>query len=481
MNYRQLARTVALVGLVGPLSACSDLTGLNDNPNAPTDVSAQFLLPQSIRSGVETSFGATMMLSHTGIWGGHFAQIQYPDEEQGLIRPGSMDSFWDGYYAGPLKDIQEVIDKGQATGTPNHEGVGLIWRSWLFHQVSDLWGDIPYTEALAGQDLTTPVYDPQQTVYNGVLDDLAAGVALLDPAGTDFGDGDILYDNDMEQWARFANSLRMRLAMRMVNQDPAAAQAEFVAAYNAGGFQSNADNAMLSWPGSPYENQLYENQLSRDDHSVSGALIDTLVSLGDPRLELYAEPATSDGVYRGHYNGYEDPPLAIANYSRIGEFWRGEGAATPTAIITYAEVLFLQAEAAQRGWIAGSPATLYAQAITASMNQYDAQAPAGNPTDGEIVAYLASPAVVYNPVTGLDQIHLQQWLALYTNANEAWAHWRRTGVPGLTPGPDLNLPRIPVRFAYPSGEQSYNSANLAAAVQRQGGGNDLITPLWWMQ
>jgi hypothetical protein len=480
MNYRHLTRTAALAGIIGTLSACSDLTGLNENPNAPTDVSAEFLLPQALRAGVETTFGATMMLSHTGIWSGHFAQIQYPDEETGLVRPGSMDAFWDSYYAGPLKDIQDVVEKGRETGTPNHEGVGLIWRSWLFHQVSDLWGDIPYTEALSGTDNTTPSYDSQQAVYEGLLADLTAGVALLNSAGGDFADGDILYDNDMTLWGRFGNSLRMRLAMRLVNVDAAKAQSEFVAAYNAGGFQSNADNAMLAWPGSPYENPLYENYLTRDDHSISGALVDSLASLNDPRLELYAEPAASDGTYRGHYNGYDDPPLVLAAYSRIGDFWRAEGAATPAAIMTYAEVLFLQAEAAQRGWIAANPATLYAEAIRASMNLYDAQSPAGNPTDAEIAAYLANPEVAFNPATGLEQIHLQLWIALYANANETFAHWRRTGVPELTPGPNLRTSRIPIRFSYPSGEQSYNSTNLAAAVQRQGGGNDLITPLWWM-
>jgi hypothetical protein len=151
-------------------------------------------------------------------------------------------------------------------------------------------------------------------------------------------------------------------------------------------------------------------------------------------------------------------------------------------IMTYAEVLFLQAEAAHRGWIAASAATLYYDGIRASMTQYDAQNPANNPTDAEITAYLANPDVVFNPATALDQIHLQLWIALYMNANEAFAHWRRTGTPELTPGPDLITAGgvIPVRFSYPAGEQSYNSANLNTAISRQGGGNDLVTPLWWM-
>ena len=117
-----------------------------------------------------------------------------------------------------------------------------------------------------------------------------------------------------------------------------------------------------------------------------------------------------------------------------------------------------------------APATLYAEAIRANMNQWDPYGADDAPTDAEITAYLAQPEVIYNPATGLEQIHLQMWISLFSNANEAFSHWRRTGTPDLTPGPDLITPGgvIPVRFSYPSGEQSYNSANLGAAVSRQG-------------
>lgn len=479
-TYTKLGRAAVLLALVGAVGACADLTSLNENKNAPEDVGAEFLLPQAIRSGVEASFGATMMLSHTAIWPQHVVQIQYPDEETGLVRPGTMDLFWNAYYAGPLADIQAVLEKARSAGQPNREAVALIWRAWLFHQVSDLWGDIPYSEALAGRDNPRPAYDTQQQVYTGLIADLTTAAGLLNPGGDGFGAGDILYENNATQWRRFANSLRMRLAMRMVNQAAGAAEAAFVAAYNAGGFQSNADNAALRWPGSPYENTLYRNYLGRDDHGISGALVDTLASLGDPRLELFAEPATQDGVYRGHYNGFNAPPLPLGAYSRIGNFWRANGAGTPSMIMTYSEVLLLQAEAAQRGWIAASAAALYEQGIRAHMTQYAAQSPPGNPTEQEINDYLAQPRIAYSAGTGLRQIHLQQWIGLYMNGNEAFAHWRRTGIPELTPGPHLSLSRIPVRFSYPGGEQSFNSANLNAALSRQGGGLDLVTPMWWM-
>jgi Starch-binding associating with outer membrane len=469
---------VAAFGLAS--GACDNgLTDINKNPNAPTDVGAQFLLPQAIRSAVETTFGGTM-LSHTMIWPQHGVEIQYPEEEQGNVRPGTMQSVWDSYYAGSLQDIQTVIDKGQETGEPNVEAVGMIWKTYIFHLATDLWGDIPYSQALkADEGVTAPVYDTQEEVYAGMIQTLQDAAAMLDAGADGFGSGDILYSNDFEKWRRFANSMRLRLAMRMSEADPAAAQSAFVSAYNDGVFQSNSDNAMLRWPGAPYANPIFENWQGRDDHGISATMVDTLASLQDPRLELYAEPSAQDGKYRGLENGVANPPLSIAWYSRIGNFWRRDGASTPTALITYSEVLFLEAEAAQLGWIADDPATLYENGIRANMNQWDAQSPANAPTDAEINTYLARPEIQFDASRGRTQIQLQEWIGLFMNGNEAWSNWRRTGVPHLSMGPDLTLSRIPVRFSYPDLEQSLNKANLNEAVSRQGGGLDLVTPVWW--
>ena len=480
---RKLTRVpIALmaVGLGMAMSACEDgLTDINENPNAPTDVGPSFLLPQSIRAAVEQTFGGGM-LSHTLIWPQHGVQIQYPEEEQGNVRPETMQGFWDGYYAGPLQDIQTVIEKGQEAGEPNIEAVGMIWKTYVFHLVTDFWGDVPYSQALQGDEgITTPEYDTQESIYADMFQTLTDAAAMLQPGEDGFGSGDILYANDFEKWRRFANSLRLRLAMRLAEVDPAKAQAEFTAAWNAGVFTSNADNAMLRWTGAPYQNPIFENWQGRDDHGISATMVDSLVSLADPRLELYAEPAAQDGEYRGLGNGIANPPLSIAWYSRIGDFWREDGATTPTALLTYSEVLLLGAEAAERGWISDDPSMLYENGVRANMNQYDSWNPANAPTDSEIDTYLNQPEIAFDPSRALAQIHLQQWIGLYMNGNEAWATWRRTGVPDLAMGPDLALSRIPVRFSYPSLEQSLNSANLNEAVTRQGGGLGLVTPVWW--
>ena len=474
MMRKKLASAALLVGLVWAVTACDNLTDINENPNAPTDVGAQFLFPQAIQASVQSAFTSGQMLQHFAIWSQHIVQIQYPDEEVGEVRESRMDGYWSGYYTGPLRDILTVIEKGREDGNVNVEAVGRIWKAWIFHFVTDLWGDVPYSEALDDENFT-PVYDTQAAIYAGMLSELTAAAGQLTAGGTGFGAGDLIYGNDFAAWEKFANSLRMRLAMRLSGVDAATAQSEFVAANTAGGFTSNADNAWLEYPGSPYENALYENYLGRDDNGISATMVDTLASLNDPRLALYAEPAAEDGVYRGHKNGFVTIPSgsSMSAFSRIGNFWRADGAATPTAIMTYSEVLFLQAEAAARGWIGGDPATLYTAAIQASMDQYDAQGV--GPTDAEITTYLAQPAVLY---TGMNDIYLQKWISLWMNAAEAWAHVRRTDVPDLAMGDDYTLSRLPVRFKYPSNEQSTNNANLMAAVSRQGG--LVLTDLvWW--
>ena len=126
---------------------------------------------------------------------------------------------------------------------------------------------MPYSQALDVENFT-PAYDSQQAIYAGMLANLTTAVGLLDVNGIGFGEGDLIYGNDFAAWRLFGNSLRMRLAMRLSEVDPATAQAAFVAANTAGGFASNADNAMLNYPGAPYENPLHENYLGRDDHGI---------------------------------------------------------------------------------------------------------------------------------------------------------------------------------------------------------------------
>ncbi len=502
MNRHMLARGAAVAGLVLAMSACTQgLTDLNVDPNGPTNVSAQYMLPTvlvRVVNEVQWPFGTDWL-----DWAQHTAQIQYPAETVAQIRPGTPDGAWNGFYASDLKNIQAIIQKGQDGGYANIQAVGMIWRAYTFSQMTDMWGDIPYTEAIQGADNITPKYDSQKDVYASIIKTLTDAQGMLgatDP-GDDFGSGDIFFNNDWTKWKKFANSLRMRLAMRMSEVDPATAKSEFVAAYQAGGFTSNDDNTQLNWAGgNNYGNPLWNNCIcgngGRDDNGVSKTLVDTLLSLQDPRIKFYAEPTTNtegamDGTfdgqaYLGRTNGKVPEDYPYGYYSRIGNYWRADGETTPSIVMDYSEVLFLEAEAAERGWISADAGQLYADGIKAAFDMYTATGYATAPTAAERDAYLQNPRVVYagNNAAGFAQIQLQKWISLYLVGMEAWSNWRRVRIPHLVPGPSLaagyaGVSIIPVREPYPANEQSYNNDNLQAAVSAQGGGLSLVTNMWW--
>ncbi|HEX6367892.1 MAG TPA: SusD/RagB family nutrient-binding outer membrane lipoprotein [Longimicrobium sp.] len=478
-HLRIPGRAALLAVLASGAAACErGLTELNENPNQPEVAAAEYLFTNAVEAAVGRTTGDGLNMDLTGLFVQHYAESRFSEQDRYEISDGNSQTHWTAFYAGPLQDLAEVVEKGRAEGRPNVQAMGMIMRAYTFQVVTDLWGDVGYSQALrirepgAGNDVA---YDPQAEVYAGMQKELRDAAALLTPTGARMGAADILYRGDPEKWRRFANSLRLRMAMRLSDATPAASAAEFADALADGVFTSNADNAVLWYlangtNGHPiYE---YEN-IPRIDHAISSTMVDSLSRLNDPRLAFYAKP-TSAGTYRGELPGdTRDQPLN--QISRIGEWFARADA--PSYVMTYAEVLFLQAEAAQRGWITGDAAALYRAAIRAHMTQFNIGGDAFTDiSTAAIDAYLAQPRVQY---AGLQSIALQKWIALYGNGPEAWAEWRRLDGPALTPGRDaLNERRIPVRLPYPVSEQSLNAANLTAAVERQGGAS-LNNRVWW--
>jgi hypothetical protein len=298
-------------------------------------------------------------------------------------------------------------------------------------------------------------------------------------------------------WIRLANSLHARAAMRISMKDQAKATAELTKALAGPVLRSNADNAAVIWPGGVVSNPLCLNWLdspacggTRDDQRISERFVDTLKVTGDPRLAKYAEPTLSsedpktpcDTVqYRGFPNGHSSADVlnpcsakglnyGFADYSRPTLTIRLEG--SPSYIMTYSELLFIEAEAAERGMFAGNPAQLYTAAITASMEQWGV-----DPAD--IATYLASPNVVYKGgAQGLKQIAYEKWVSLFNLETEAYAEYRRLDYPVLKPGPEAVTNTIPTRLPYPDIENSLNAANLSAAKGTQGN-TDITGKVWW--
>jgi hypothetical protein len=478
-DLRRLSRAALVAVLASGAAACDQgLTELNENPNQPEEAAAEYLFTNAVEAAVGRATGSGLNLDLTGLFVQHFAESRFSEEDRYIVGESPISGHWTGFYAGPLQDLNEVVAKGQAENRPNVQAMGMIMRAWTFQIVTDLWGDVGYSEALAIREPGSTnfvAFDPQQQVYAGLQAELRTAAGMLSPTAARMGGADIIYQGDPEKWRRFANSLRLRMAMRQNEVNATASAAEFADALSDGVFTSNADNAVLWYladgtNGHPiYE---YEN-IPRIDHAIAATMVDSLKSLADPRLPFYAKP-TAAGTYVGEIPGStSDRPLN--QISRVGEWFARADA--PGYMMTYAEVLFLQAEAVERGWIPGNAAELYRQAIRAAMEQFNRPGDAFTdiPT-AAIDAYLAQPKVAY---AGIPSIGLQKWIALYGNGPEAYAEWRRIGYPMLRPGPNAaNDGLIPRRLRYPVSEQSLNGANLAAAVSRQGGA-ELNNRVWW--
>ena len=475
-TMRSTFALAATAALALSASACGDgITDLNRNPNSPDEATPEFLFANATEAAISRAFGAGLHMDVTALWVQHYAEHRFSAEDSYIISDGTISGHWSGFYAGPLQDFQEAIDLAVEDGRTDAAATSRIMRAWTYHIVTDLWGDVGYSEALRGRDPSagnTPAFDPQQQVYTALLDELEAAQASFTGTTVGLGGADLIYEGDVDAWAKFANSLRLRLAMRLSEANETVARSEFADALADGVFTGAGDNAVLNYiEGGSNQHPIFEYELDRDDHSVSKTLIDTLQSYSDPRLPIYAKP-TAAGTYVGMQNGSTTQP-ALTAVSHIGTFFSRANA--PAFVLTYDEVLFLQAEAAERGWTTGNAETLYNAAIRAAMVRVGVGTAA-------IDAYLLQPEVAYaGGAAGLAQIGLQKWLALYGNSVEAYSEWRRTGFPTLVGGPNAsNGGQIPVRLPYPTREASLNSDNLEAAVTRQGGAG-LNDEIWWDQ
>ena len=505
MMHKNLTVAVSLAFALG-VSACDNgLTDVNKNPNAPETVSPALLFPQAavssiqrVRSDIEITPSA---FTH---WPQYMSEYQYAEISYYQFRPTTSDGWWSNFYTGPIEDIEQALRLSTERNLVNQIGPELVLRAFDYSTMTGLWGDIPFSQAGKGDSgAFTPVYDSQQSIYDSLLTNLKDANAMMNSSLTGssalgFGTQDPVYSGNVDKWKKFANALRARLALNLSKANPAKAQAELAAAFAAGGFTSNADNAQIVWPGDGVNNNPWCNTEkegtcggTRDDARMSSTFIDTLKSLNDPRLSVFARPVqdptcgtvpnctpVAAGGYRGMPNGLLAGQAGVwgPKSSRLGT--QVFAASQPSYFMTYAEYSFILAEAAMRGWIAGGAAaatTYYNQGITASFQQWGL-------TAAQAAAYIAQPQVTLNTAslaTALPQIILQKWIAFYTQGFEAWSEWRRTGYPNLTPA--LNAvtspAQIPRRVLYPQTEQSFNNTNLQAAITSLGS-DALETKMW---
>lgn len=506
MINKTILRVGSALSIALAVAGCNNdsITNLNKNPNSPEDVPPGPLFTEASRLSTARWFGGIDLRTYEWIVQ-HLSEVQYNDEDRYLrVHAADTEGSFNGAYAGELKDLTQIINKGLATNQPGVYGPAMALRTLVFSFITDSWGDVPYSAALKGDSVGTtlsPTYDKQQDIYADFFATLDKAANDLESATNDLGDADPIYGGDPASWQKFINSLRLRLAIRVSEVDPALASAQITAARTAPGglILTNADNAYFPWPGDGvYNNPWADNLGGRDDWRMSDRLVDIMNALSDPRLPIYAQPTGANpAIYRGSPNGLlpqnvPDPSttsrpgsIFYKGVTTYGPTFGGTGASLPTPILTAAEVNFTLAEAAERGLgglTPGQAAGYYNAGITASMNQWDDMAAANGQSiaAGDVAAYLANPGVVYQGgVTGLRQIAQQKYIALYMDGGNAWFEWRRTCVPStIVPGPDATLTYVPRRLEYPTTEATTNKESLDAAIADQGP-DDLGTRVWW--
>lgn len=476
MQKFRLTKLYMALALIVSLASCtSDFEDINTSPNAPTEVPSTNILAYTLENFTVNAFNTTAINIGELGYSNQIGKIQYPEESIYEFREGTFNSFFTTVYRNQ-QNLDVVMAQAEAAGASNMLATAKTWSAYIWLIATDMWRNIPFTEAMNAVDGTlSPAYDTQEEIYPAVMTMLEEANTLFNEGSSDaIGAGDFLFEGDAEAWQKFANSLRLRMAIRISNVDPTTAQSVIEQILGSPEtypiISSNDDNAYYHWLGTdPYYEPFYTNKEvdARDDHAVAEAMVDYLADLADPRLPVYAHPG-DDGEYRGVEVGVRTLSNDLRNYSRIGARFRDDAAGF-SPFMNYAEVCFIIAEASANGWATGTTAAeAYEAGITASMEENEVAA-------DDIAAYLAQPEVAYS--NDVDQIYLQKWIALFKNGHEAWAENRRTDVPLLAPAPDgayAGHNRPPFRQPYPNDEINLNEANIREYW-------DLVTDRMWGQ
>ncbi len=463
--------------LATAMVACDpgDFGDMNVDPNNPSVPVTANLLTSSLQSLV-----GPIADTQPTLYSQQISEKFYTENS----RYGIQNFSFNGFYAGPLVNLEEIIrlntDEASrevaAQNGPNSNQIAVarILKAYMFWHMTDRWGPIPYSEALQGRENFTPKYDTQEFIYKDLFKELKEASAQI-TSGTI--QGDFLLDGDMDAWKTFANSMRLVMALRLSEVAPDLAKTEFVSAYNDGVISSNAENVVYRFLADENNDNPWEDRFqTRLDFAVSKPMVDLLKSTSDPRLPVFADPAVLTQEYVGMPYGLEQEVAgAIENdeVSFLGSSLRQQD--SPGYVMTYAQMQFSLAEAAMRGWISGDAKKFYEEGIKASFQQY------GVYDEAAYKAFIAKPSVAYTAATGMEKIITQKWVALFLNGYEAWAEFRRTGFPKLTPAANPISPSkiIPLRQGYPTTEPDLNGTNYASALTMLGGEDDLAMPLWW--
>src|SRR5688572_1540470 len=255
-TMRRNINWLVIAGLMTLSISCKkDLVEINKNPNAAENPQPDYLLTAAQKISADLYWGADNNFNSTLLIIQHWAKVQYTEPDRYIFSNSSFTSLWNTGYAQSVTNLNTIIRLPDEKANVNYKNVALILRSWVFSLLTDAYGDIPYKEAGDIKTTLTPVYDAQKDVYNGLLDDLKKAGAALTTTGNTIA-GDIIYGGKIDRWKKFANALRLRIALRIADQDPDKAKQTITEVLaDAGGLISgNAETAQFVYANSPQQN-----------------------------------------------------------------------------------------------------------------------------------------------------------------------------------------------------------------------------------
>lgn len=461
------------------LLASCELTDLNKNVKDPSDVP-----PDPLFTDAQVSIGTFLheVNVNVGIFqfmAQHWTMTLYTSETRYDLEGRTIAANdWFIMY-NSLNDLQQAAKLVRANESTlistaekaNKQASIEIMQALIYSELINIFGNVPYTEAL-DPELTQPSYDDARTIYTSLIDSLSFAIGNIDPTASGWGSSDIFYNGNMAKWKLFGNSLKLRLGMMLADVDNAAAQTVVESAVAGGVFTSNADNAMIPFQSTlPHANPVWENVINsgRQDYVPARPLVSRMNELNDPRRDIFF--TKYQGTYKGGIYGELNSYGSFSHFSDIITEPGRDG-----MILGYAEVEFLLAEAAARGYaVGGTAAGHYTKAITVDMKFWGVPA-------ADIAAYLAQPEVAYAtaPGTFKEKIGLQKWIGLFDQYLQAYTSYRRLDAPTLEEPEEAvrQLEIVPVRYYYPVTEYRFNEEMVLQAADAIGG-DLLTTPLFW--
>ena len=460
-----------VIFLLISVGCTKDIDQFNNNDKSPTTVPANALFANATVELMDYLASPNVNVNTFRLWSQHWTQSTYTDESNfQLINRNINGEVMERMYARVLRDVKECrgFVNSNVTNSESLKNTQLavldVLEVCAYSILVDIFNDVPYSQALMGVDNLSPIYDDANTIYSSLATSLDGAITTLSGSSDmgDFAGSDLISAGSSSHWAMLANSLKLRIAMRMADISGSGSRAIAEAAAS-GVFASNDDHAYILYQSStPNTNPLWEDlvQSGRTDFLASVTLTEIMNSTNDPRRAIYFRNLDSLGnVTSPAEHGLDG---AYADFSQPGNIL--EDPTHPGILLSYAEVCFHLADAANRGWsVGGDAATHYANGVSASMLQWGIDQASAD-------VFLLETDVAWDASMADQRIGTQKWVAMYDQGLEAWCTWKMYDYP--TMGVAAQAGTItPTRYNYSVDEYSVNSINTSAA----NGGSDLTT------